>query len=357
MAKLTVMAFVTKIKPKVMNNPDYKFETYLFWKSEKQGGMRKKGFFKHSYIKEGKTWFICDTDSQKSRPAPPKIQFEIENYIKENNWGFERLPLVSCVMASKNSEKSIRRAIESVKNQTYPNIEIIVVDGESEDKTIEILESSDVDYWISEKDNGIYDALNKGVMLSCGEWIFFLGSDDFILPYAIEKYLRLILEKEKITNQKIDFASSKMMIVWEAKIWKFKDKIEEIYGKEWKWEEFKRWMTVAHPGSLHRRDLFKEIGLFDTNYKIAGDYELLLRKKSELRTAFLDDITVIMSGEGISRRKPLVGLTEAERAKIKTAGINPKIAKIEKYIMFGRFLLGRVKRIFQKQIKKISPAR
>jgi hypothetical protein len=64
-----------------------------------------------------------------------------------------------------------------------------------------------------------------------------------------------------------------------------------------------------------------------------------------------------MSGEGISRRKPLVGLTEAEKAKIKTAGINPKIAKIEKYIMFGRFLLGRVKRIFQKQIKKISFAR
>lgn len=348
--------FTTRIKPKVVNKPEYKFATCIFWNTEKHGGLRKKGLFKHSYIKQNGIWYICDTDYRKYKPAPQKLHREIEKHIEEKNWGYEKIPLVSCVIASKNSQNNIKRAIESVKNQTYKNIEIIVVDGGSEDKTIEILENSDVDYWISEKDSGIYEALNKGIMLSCGEWIFFLGSDDFILPHSIEKYMRFLLELEKESpdSQKIEieFASSKMLILSELKFLNLKVKIEEIYGKEWKWYEFKRWMSVAHPGALHRRELFKKIGLFDTNYKIAGDYELLLRKKDKLKAVFLDEISVIMSGEGISRKKPLIGLTEAEKAKIKTAGINPQKAKIEKYIFFVRFLLGRIKRIIKNKLIK-----
>ncbi len=348
--------FTTRIKPKVINKPKYKFTTCIFWETEKQGGLRKKGLFKHSYIKQDGIWYICNTDYQKYKPVPQKLQREIEKYIEEKNWEFEKIPLVSCVMASKNSQNNIKRAIESVKNQTYKNIEIIVIDGGSEDKTIEILENSDVDYWISEKDSGIYEALNKGIMLSCGEWIFFLGSDDFILPHSIEKYMRFLLklEKENQSSQKIEieFASSKMLILSELKFLNLKVKIEEIYGKEWKWDEFKRYMSVAHPGALHRRALFKEVGLFDINYKIAGDYELLLRKKEKLKAVFLDEVSVIMSGEGISRKKPFVGLTEAEKAKVKTAGINPQKAKIEKYIFFVRFLLGRIKRIIKSKLAK-----
>jgi glycosyltransferase involved in cell wall biosynthesis len=343
--------FITNIEPKIVNKPEYKFITSVFWKTGKQGGLRKKGLFKHSYMKENGIWYICDTDYLKYRPAPSEICEKIEKFSKETNWNFEKIPLVSCIIASKDSEKSIKRAIESVKNQTYPNIEIIVIDGESKDRTVDILEESQIDYWISEKDNGIYDALNKGIMLSCGEWIFFLGSDDFILPHAVEKYLKFSLEKER-QNQKIEFISSKMLILTEIKILGFKEKISEIYGKEWKWEEFKKSMTVAHPGSFHRRNLFKEVGLFDTNYKIAGDYELLLRKKDKLKAAFLDEALVIMSGEGTSRKKPLKGLEEAEKAKVKIAGINPQKAKIEKYIFFARFLLGRIKRILKNKLTR-----
>jgi len=97
-------------------------------------------------------------------------------------------PLVSIITICRNSEKTISKTIESVKNQTYKNIEYIIIDGKSEDKTIDIVHSYKdiISKIISEKDNGIYDAFNKGLNLYKGDLIGFVNSDDVLLPNAIE---------------------------------------------------------------------------------------------------------------------------------------------------------------------------
>ena len=97
-------------------------------------------------------------------------------------------PLVSIITICRNSEKTITKTIESVKNQTYKNIEYIIIDGKSEDRTIDIVHSykNNISKIISEKDDGIYDAFNKGLNLYKGDLIGFVNSDDVLLPNAIE---------------------------------------------------------------------------------------------------------------------------------------------------------------------------
>mgnify|MGYP005647148369 FL=1 len=101
---------------------------------------------------------------------------------------FKSQPLVSIITISLNSEKTIAKTIESVKNQTYKNIEYIIIDGKSEDRTIDIIHSYNdiISKIISEKDDGIYDAFNKGLNLYKGDLIGFVNSDDVLLPNAIE---------------------------------------------------------------------------------------------------------------------------------------------------------------------------
>mgnify|MGYP000371187973 CR=1 FL=1 len=104
--------------------------------------------------------------------------------------------LVSIITVSFNSDKTIKDTIESVLNQTDTNIEYIIVDGKSTDETIKIVKSFEKQFqekgisykWISEEDSGIYAAFNKGIKMSSGKWISFLGSDDIYLNNAIELY-------------------------------------------------------------------------------------------------------------------------------------------------------------------------
>ncbi len=100
---------------------------------------------------------------------------------------------VSIVTVVYNGAKYIERAIDSVAAQEYPNIEYIIIDGGSTDGTLEILErrSKDISRYISEPDKGIYDAMNKGIALSTGDWIYFLGCDDFLYPEFSQMCLRL----------------------------------------------------------------------------------------------------------------------------------------------------------------------
>ncbi len=95
---------------------------------------------------------------------------------------------------------------------------------------------------------------------------------------------------------------------------------DKIIGRPWSWPAFQRKMTTAHPGSLHRFDLFSKYGSYDTSYKIVGDYELLLRPGSTLSTIFVDEVTAKMLAGGNSDRFP--ALTEARLAKIRTGRRN-----------------------------------
>lgn len=115
----------------------------------------------------------------------------MNNINKSTNTG-----LISIIIATFNAESLLLKCLESIKNQKYTNIEIIVVDGKSTDNTIKILESFQHSglTWTSEKDTGIYDALNKGINLAKGDWLYFLGSDDYLLNGFSE--LALLLENK-----------------------------------------------------------------------------------------------------------------------------------------------------------------
>jgi len=231
---------------------------------------------------------------------------------------------LSIVTVSFNSEKTIKETITSVLHQTNSNFEYIIIDGKSTDNTVAIIKQFEplfkekkIHYkWISEKDTGIYDAFNKGVRLAKGEWISFLGSDDIYKRDAIESYQNKI----KNLKDKVDFIHSEVK-VGDRKI---------IKGK-WSWKVFRRSMNIAHVGAFHHKDYFKKYGLFNTSYKISGDYELLLRAKEHLKTVKFNKITAIMGDGGISNLNIKAVYKETTRAKMETAKISKFIAYLDFY--------------------------
>lgn len=202
-------------------------------------------------------------------------------------------PIVTIIVATYNSEKTLDKCIQSVINQTYKYYELIIIDGASNDGTINIIKKneSNITKWISEKDEGIYDAWNKALKIATGEWITFIGSDDEFYPDALGQYINFI---QSLNNPNIEFVSSRMDLVDEL------GEYVKTTGLSWDWQICRRKNTIAHPGSLHKKTLFDKYGLFDTQYKICGDYEFLLRPAQNMQAAFLPKVTVKMAQGGVS---------------------------------------------------------
>ncbi|GAB3747500.1 glycosyltransferase family 2 protein [Spirosoma pomorum] len=199
----------------------------------------------------------------------------------------------SVIIATYNADKTLEKSINSVliqKKQVC--LELIIIDGGSTDKTLDIIKKYqlEIDYWISEYDKGIYDAWNKGINASKGQWILFVGADDFLLPDALFSYYSFL----KNSDKSIDYISSKALIVSEEGkgLW--------VNGDRWEWPKFLRKMMVAHPGSLHSKNIYIKYGLYNLHYKVVGDYELLLRAGNNLKAEYLNRITIEMTEGGAS---------------------------------------------------------
>lgn len=221
--------------------------------------------------------------------------------------------LITIITATYNASQTLEQTILSVINQGYPNVEFIIVDGGSNDGTLDILRKYEyaIDYWVSEPDKGIFDAWNKGISLSGGEWISFLGADDIYLDNALEAYSTIIA---KNSGTSLEYISSRVNLTKAGKI-------VRVIGDRWNWRAFGKYMNVAHVGSLHHRRLFVQWNSFDASYRFCGDYELLLRARADLRADYLDKITVNMSVGGVSDAN-WRALLEMTRAKIYTGGRN-----------------------------------
>lgn len=217
----------------------------------------------------------------------------------------EDKPLISIITATFNAGEFIEKSINSVLNQSYDYIEYIIMDGSSTDNTLEILEKykDKISTIVSEKDLGIYDAWNKGLKIAKGDWIGFLGADDTYLPDAIYNYVNKI---NQLNQDNLEYISSKVQLI--------DKKIRlKVVGKPWTWEKFRLYMTVAHVGSLHSCKFFKKYGFYNLDYKIVGDYEMLLRAKENLKASFLNKITVNMQIGGISNNNILT-IFETQKA-------------------------------------------
>ena len=237
-------------------------------------------------------------------------------------------PKITLITAVLNEVNSIQNTITSILEQTYNNIEFIIIDGGSIDGTKEILENNcNGITWISESDHGIYDAWNKGIGFATGEWIIFLGCGDTLYKDSIEKY---VIHLNNLNSTDIDLITSKINLT-------FDNKIIRVIGKKWDWDTFKRYNSIAHVGALHSIKLFTKFGLFDINYKIAGDYEFLLRLNSKLKSSFINEVIGNMPLGGVSNKFSLRLYKEIYLAKTKTGNRIKTSAYLETIIAIMKF--------------------
>jgi glycosyltransferase involved in cell wall biosynthesis len=197
-------------------------------------------------------------------------------------------PRISIIVAVFNGAKTLQQCIDNVTLQTYPNKELIIIDGGSKDGTVDLLKANreQISYWISEPDHGIYNAWNKGLAMATGEWICFLGADDYFWGSQVLERMSVHLEK---LPSNIRVAYGKVMIVNEGKQCLY------LRGEHWEnvKERFAQAMCIPHIGTMHRRSLFEQHGKYDESFRIAGDYELLLRELKKNNAYFIEDVIVV----------------------------------------------------------------
>jgi glycosyltransferase involved in cell wall biosynthesis len=203
---------------------------------------------------------------------------------------------ISLITVSFNSAATIRDTIESVRSQDYRDIEYIVVDGNSKDGTIEIIKSleSEIDKWISEPDKGIYDAMNKAIRMATGEVVGILNSDDFYSSTNIVSQVA-----DAFADPTIDAVFGDLVFVDPNNL---KKVVRKYSSAKWHPEKFARGFMPAHPTFFVRRKYYEQIGLFKTDYKIAADYELLIRflYVHKLKYRYLPINMVTMRKGGVS---------------------------------------------------------
>lgn len=216
-----------------------------------------------------------------------------------------------------NSEHTIRRAIDSVRNQSTLPFDYWVIDGGSTDATVSILnEHSDViTGYISERDCGISDAFNKGIMRSQGDFIIILNSDDWLEPEAlsdIESSLAQLSPHERgntIAHCDIRVHSKN------GKAYRLRPRLTSNTTSHW---SFYFDMPINHPGSCISKSLYERAGNYDTAFKIAMDYELILRtRKHSPAYVYINKTLANFSSEGISGTNTYAALLESRRAQIK----------------------------------------
>lgn len=217
------------------------------------------------------------------------------------------------IIATYNAQNHIENTIKSVINQDYKNYELVVVDGCSSDRTLEIINnfSSFISITISEKDKGIYDAWNKGVKISSNEWILFLGSGDTLTPGSLKRYTDYITSNSKLYQ----FVSSRINLVYSD------GRIARVVGGSWSWNCFRKYMCTSHVAALHNRSLFNDYGYYDSSLKIVGDYELLLRAQDKLNAGFVDFVQANMLIGGVSNNLGSLRETLAVKVKYSDRGI------------------------------------
>jgi len=201
--------------------------------------------------------------------------------------------LISVIVAVFNAVDTLQQCIDSVARQTYANIELIIIDGGSKDGTVDLLmaNSEQINYWISEPDSGIYNAWNKGLSRAKGEWICFLGADDYFWDAQV---LDRMASKLVTIPTDIRVAYGQIMLLNNdgGKLYPIGEPWNEVK------ERFKQVMCIPHPGLMHRRSLFEQHGNFDESFRIGGDYELLLRELKTAEAIFVPDIIMIGMRQG-----------------------------------------------------------
>lgn len=221
---------LTQEKSKIKNNSNNQPEADIFL-PKGEGGLRNKGYFKKSH---------------------------------------ENKPLISVITVVFNGEKFLEDTIQSVINQSYDNVEYIIIDGASTDGTVDIIKKYEdqIDYWISEKDNGIYDAMNKGLSLCHGDIIGLVNADDYLYLDSLEKVADVFKDETTMfTYGQVDLIGEDGNIFGKA---------ISIGTESLKYKLFKH-MPFLHPTMFVKAAVYQKLGLYNLDYKLSADYDFTLR--------------------------------------------------------------------------------
>ena len=229
---------------------------------------------------------------------PPTIEEYREisdkfNIIERNKAkNYSGKSLISVITVTKNSQDTVEQTILSVINQNCKNVEHIIVDGGSTDNTLDIIAKyrHDISICISESDEGISDAFNKGIIICNGDIVAIINSDDWYEPNVFNKVL------EEFSRQDVDIIHGKM------KRWLKNDEYEISESDD---RDLITDSTINHPTVFARRTLYERIGLFRLDFKVAMDYEWLLRAKIKADARFfcIDSCLANMRISGISSKR------------------------------------------------------
>lgn len=214
------------------------------------------------------------------------------------------MPLISVITINYNNAIGLQKTVDSVISQTYKEIEFIVIDGASTDNSKQIIENnlSNISYWVSEKDNGIYDAQNKGILKAKGDYYLFLNSGDVLAD-------KFVLEKI------VPFLSSNKSFYYGNLLLLKDNKTEKHLAPKEIELDFLLNSTFWHPCVFIKSDLFKQFGLYNTSFDICGDYEFFIRclLKPNVTTQYLNEYITLFDGEGISNDATKINVQNKER--------------------------------------------
>lgn len=285
-----------------------------------EGGLRTQGYFKSSYedlVMNDECLILNDKDGNKYTVDNPKFKFQ--------NPKLEKLPLISIITVVYNGQKYLEETILSVLNQTYDNVEYIIIDGGSTDGTLDIIKKYEdkIDYWVSEKDKGIYDAMNKGIALASGQWINFMNAGDEFFDMGvlteISRHLHAdlvygnhaVYDDDKNSNTVIDVSS-------------YKDT---------------RNIPFCHQSLFALSKLLKE-NPFDMSYKIAADYDQYLKLKNLNATILYIPITISLYLDGglsaISRKKLIEEYYDVTKKYTKISSFFVYMIRLLQYKLLGK---------------------
>lgn len=203
---------------------------------------------------------------------------------------------VSIITVVWNNAKTIKDAIDSVLSQTYKNIEYIVIDGASSDGTVEIVQSygDKISKFVSEKDRGLYDAMNKGIALAAGDVVGILNSDDFYIDeIVIERVVKEFKEKQ------VDSVYADLVFVKPENL----DKTVRYYdSSHFNPAKFAYGWMPAHPTFFVKREIYEKYGVFRTDLKIGADFDILARflYTHKISYSYMKEVLVKMRVGGVS---------------------------------------------------------
>lgn len=223
---------------------------------------------------------------------------------------------ISIIMVTYNAEKTIENSLLSLIKQDYKEKEIILIDGASTDRTMEIVKKyrDKITYLVSEPDNGIYFAMNKGISVAMGDFISFLSSGDFYVNnHVISETVKKILPETEVY-----FGNLFLQIDKKWRKWKSDKSLEKLYSR----------CSVGSPSSFVRKHIFEKFGSFDERYRCSGDYEFWLRLyTNHVKFQIGDQYMILMSDGGISSDPRKVAYKE-DREIVKKYGVNPTVANL-----------------------------